>query len=133
GVELTLDLPEEDVVVAARPVQLAQLLVNFLNNAFDAVEGQAEKRVCIGIRVEGTDACLRVLDNGPGVPPEIRDKILQPFFTTKAPGKGTGLGLSLSRSIVEGHGGQLIIKTIGGLTCFEAALPLSPSAAKSAS
>ncbi|RYZ94738.1 MAG: GHKL domain-containing protein, partial [Proteobacteria bacterium] len=128
GVELILNLPEEDVLVAARPVQLAQLLVNLLNNAFDAVENQAQKKVCIGVEIAGGDACLRVLDNGPGVPPELRDKILQPFFTTKAPGKGTGLGLSLSRAIVESHGGRLEIKTIGGLTCFEAALPLLPAA-----
>ncbi|RYZ97643.1 MAG: GHKL domain-containing protein [Proteobacteria bacterium] len=128
GVELHLDLPEEDLLVAARPVQLAQLLVNLLNNAFDAVDGQSDKQVCIAVKIEGQEVCLRVLDNGPGVPAELRDKILQPFFTTKAPGKGTGLGLSLSRAIVEGHGGRLSITTMGGLTCFEAALPLLPKA-----
>lgn len=129
GVELHLDLPEKDVLVAARPVQLAQLLVNLLNNSFDAISQQNAKRVEIALRLEGERVALRVLDNGPGVPEELREKIMQPFFTTKAPGKGTGLGLSLSRSIVEDHGGRLVVKTVNGMTCFEADLPALPRAA----
>lgn len=129
GVELLLELPEEDVLVMARPVQLAQLLVNLLNNAFDAVAEQGKKRVTVRLRAEKERAHLSVLDTGPGVPEDLREKIMQPFFTTKAPGKGTGLGLSLSRSIVEDHGGRLVVQTEAGLTCFAADLPLYKAAA----
>ena len=53
-------------------------------------------------------------DNGPGIPAEIRDKIFQPFFTTKPTGQGTGLGLSLSYDIVKAHGGELKVVTNEG-------------------
>ena len=54
---------------------------------------------------------ISVKDNGPGIPEEIKDKILQPFFTTKPTGQGTGLGLSLSYDIVKVHGGELDVET----------------------
>ena len=66
-----------------------------------------------------------VLDSGPGVPPELRTRIMEPFFTTKPVGKGTGLGLSLSKAIVEDHGGRLKLSESGNHTCFSFSLPLS--------
>ena len=62
-------------------------------------------RVRVSAKGDGTD--LLVTDEGPGVPPEARDEIFNPFFTTKRPGEGTGLGLSIAREIVEAHGGTL--------------------------
>jgi signal transduction histidine kinase len=58
--------------------------------------------------------CISVSDNGSGIPPEIVDKIFQPFFTTKPSGQGTGLGLSLSYDIVKAHGGELKVETKQG-------------------
>jgi signal transduction histidine kinase len=65
------------------------------------------------------------MDSGPGVPPELRARVMEPFFTTKPIGKGTGLGLSLSKAIVEDHGGELKLCETQNHTCFSFSLPLS--------
>jgi len=69
---------------------------------------------------------LRVIDNGPGIPDAIKDKIMQPFFTTKPTGEGTGLGLSLTYDmVVKGHGGKIEVNTKEGeFTEFTITLPL---------
>jgi two-component system, NtrC family, sensor kinase len=62
----------------------------------------------------GRGASISVIDNGPGIPQNIKDKIFQPFFTTKPTGQGTGLGLSLAYDIVKAHGGELKVETKEG-------------------
>jgi signal transduction histidine kinase len=71
-------------------------------------------------------AVISVIDNGPGIPPNIVDKIFQPFFTTKPTGQGTGLGLSLSYDIVKAHGGELKVETkVSEGTEFIVQLPIN--------
>jgi signal transduction histidine kinase len=68
---------------------------------------------------------ITIGDNGPGIPDEIKDKIFQPFFTTKPTGQGTGLGLSLSYDIVKAHGGELKVETkVGEGSTFIIQLPI---------
>jgi len=68
---------------------------------------------------------LRIADNGNGIPERVRDKIFQPFFTTKPTGQGTGLGLSLAYDIVKAHGGDINVKTKEGVgTEFVIQLPI---------
>jgi signal transduction histidine kinase len=107
-------------------VLLRQALVNLVRNA---VQACAEARVAPQIRVEGwvdlTEGALRltVTDNGPGVPVELRDKVFQPFFTTK--GDGTGLGLALVQKIVVTHNGRITLSTSDqGGAAFQIVLPL---------
>jgi signal transduction histidine kinase len=70
---------------------------------------------------------IGVKDNGPGIPEAIKEKIFQPFFTTKPTGQGTGLGLSLSYDIVKAHGGELKVETTEGEgATFSIHLPISP-------
>ena len=68
---------------------------------------------------------VEIEDNGPGISGEIRDKILQPFFTTKKGTQGTGLGLSITHDIIKAHGGTLAIGSVPGKTLFRIQLPVS--------
>ncbi|MCA9684919.1 MAG: PAS domain-containing protein, partial [Myxococcales bacterium] len=95
-----------------RPADVGQILLNLLNNAFDAVadskhENPEDAWVRLLLSADGEDLVFRVFDSGPGVAPEIQDMLMTPFCTTKPLGRGTGLGLSLSKSLAENLGGKL--------------------------
>ncbi|MGZ3840501.1 MAG: ATP-binding protein [Bdellovibrio sp.] len=106
GIRLNLKL-NEDQIIECRPVLLSQVLLNVLNNAHDAVEPAIEKWIEIEIINENNQIKILVTDSGSGVPETVREKVMNPFFTTKPVGKGIGLGLSLSKGIVESHHGKL--------------------------
>ena len=83
--------------------------------AFHAVTGVENPKVVVQTRQLKNNIEIRVSDNGSGIPDDIREKIFQPFFTTKASGEGTGLGLSLSYDIItKGHNGELKVTTKEG-------------------
>ena len=107
AIELAVDPIPEGLLVLCRGTQIAQVLLNLLSNAYDAVENRDERWVRITVTPQDADVQIAVLDSGPGVPPEIAARIMEPFFTTKEIGRGTGLGLSLSEGIAEAHGGHL--------------------------
>jgi signal transduction histidine kinase len=94
-----------DEPVLHYPEWIDQVVMNLLSNALDAMGGGGE--VWIHTERVGDTVCIRVRDTGPGVPPELRERIFTPFFTTKPPGKGTGLGLAVAREIVAMHRGKL--------------------------
>lgn len=89
--------------------QLLQVLMNLLQNAFDALDAneQSDRQVWVSLHVSGQQVISSVRDNGSGIAPDILTRIFDPFFSTKPAGKGTGLGLSISYGIVEQHGGEL--------------------------
>ncbi|GAB4198917.1 MAG: hypothetical protein OHK0022_18690 [Roseiflexaceae bacterium] len=125
--ELATDLPPVNV----NPVRIQQMLINLISNAIQALENHPLPRVLRITASAATDSrvLLRIVDNGPGIPEEIRPHIFEPFFTTKPSGKGTGLGLSIVRSIVQEHQGAIqLAKEIGGGTAFEVLLPAAHSA-----
>jgi len=126
NVELFLPHAIPEVSVPCREVQIAQALLNLLQNAFDAVVEQNGER-WVRLEVENGDdtVALSVIDSGPGIPRELRSHIGEPFFTTKPVGKGTGLGLSLSKTIAEDHGGSLEYSDDHGRTRFSLVLPLA--------
>jgi C4-dicarboxylate-specific signal transduction histidine kinase len=105
---LEVDLPAELPPVLAVRRRLAQVLLNLLVNAGDALEGRPDAEVRILGRQEGSRVLLLVEDNGPGFPPDVLPRLFGTFFTTKGPEKGTGLGLALSREMVEQFGGTLV-------------------------
>ena len=107
------------VKVSCRPVQISQVLLNLLNNSFDAIsEGGKEKWIKIEITDEPLFLKMIVTDSGQGIAPSLREQIFEPFFTTKETGKGTGLGLSISQGIMSSHGGSLTLDSSGSHTCF---------------
>lgn len=124
SVRLTCSPIDADLQVPCREVQIAQALMNLLQNAFDAVmETAQEKWIEVEVRASADSILVSVMDSGPGVPPQIRERVMEPFFTTKPIGKGMGLGLSLARSIARQHGGDLTLGEYRGHTCFTLALP----------
>tara|TARA_B100000749_G_scaffold280707_1_gene278163 strand:- start:86360 stop:87775 length:1416 start_codon:yes stop_codon:yes gene_type:complete len=110
-------------VVRARWVQLSQVILNLAQNAFHAVDGHHTRWIQIHIKKRQDWVEIRVSDSGPGVPEAIRNKIMEPFFTTKGVGHGTGLGLSISMSIIEDHGGRLYLDETEKHTTFVVLLP----------
>jgi two-component system NtrC family sensor kinase len=87
------------------PALLNQALMNLVANAIDAIDGDGS--IAIGTSLEAGVYSLSVSDSGCGIPEALRERVLEPFFTTKAVGEGTGLGLSITHSIVQKHGGTL--------------------------
>jgi len=106
--ELIRDFSKDVGSLNAMPQELGRVILNLLNNAFDAVRETEGARVTIATRATEGGVSISVSDNGPGIPETIREKIFEPFFTTKPTGEGTGLGLSLSYDIItKGHGGTM--------------------------
>ena len=97
--------------VLADSQQLIQVFVNLFSNAADACGGNGQ--IKLNAEIDEQWAELRVADNGPGIPESIRERVMEPFFTTKPAGAGTGLGLALVYNIVKDHGGQIGIESGG--------------------
>jgi signal transduction histidine kinase len=115
--------------VLCYPAQLNQVFMNIISNAADELleTDIRYKKIAIQTSVDDLNSvCIRIKDNGKGIPPEIQDKIFTPFFTTKPIGKGTGLGLSISYQIIEKHHGTIeVISELGKGTEFTIKIPLS--------
>ncbi len=134
GIALETVVPDGLPMVECREVQIEQVLVNLLNNAFDAIDGDPRSQPWVQVRVSmqppseqnGSVQAVRidVLDGGPGVSPENRARLMETFFTTKPRGAGIGIGLSVSRTITEDHGGSLELLDSDGPTCFRLTLPV---------
>jgi signal transduction histidine kinase len=136
GLETTLALLHHalrDIVVERRygvlprvPVyvdELNQVWTNLIQNAQQALGGKGT--ITIETLLDGPTAVVRVIDDGPGVPPDVLPRIFEPFFTTKPKGEGTGLGLGICRQIIQKHGGDLSCTSEPGHTVFEVRLPVT--------
>lgn len=123
SISLSIGPVPPNTFVHCRSVQISQVLLNLLINAYDAIEGLEEKWIFMGIVDLGEFVELSVTDSGPGIPKSIREKIFVPFFTTKGVGKGTGLGLPICASIIEDHRGSITIDENCPNTRFVIKLP----------
>jgi len=123
GVTIKLDLPIEACWVDASSEQLQQVLTNLLTNARDALESSPFKEILVRVQASAEGFSLIVEDAGCGIPPEIHDRILEPFFTTKEVGKGTGLGLAIAASMVREMKGRISFEShLGRGTQFKVLL-----------
>ncbi len=129
GVLIEINLLE-DIKVNVDLTQMGQVLVNLAMNSFDAVielpKPQRWVQVTSQINTKNSQFIdIFVTDGGDGIPSEIREKIMNPFFTTKKVGKGTGLGLSVSKTIVINNGGTITLDSQSKNTCFVITLPIA--------
>jgi two-component system C4-dicarboxylate transport sensor histidine kinase DctB len=107
GAQLLVELPPDDLYVAADMVQLEQVLVNLIGNACDVLAGRDERIIRVGATRSGDQVRLQVRDSGPGIAAQNLGRIFDPFFTTTE--SGLGLGLSISHTIVQRLGGTLSV------------------------
>jgi signal transduction histidine kinase len=104
--------------------ELNQVWTNLIDNAIAAVNGTG--KICVGTSLEDDQLVVEIMDNGPGIPPEVQTRMFEPFFTTKSVGTGTGLGLVISNRIVgDRHGGEIEFESRPGETRFKVRLPLN--------
>jgi signal transduction histidine kinase/predicted CoA-binding protein len=129
GVNVRRDYAQDVPKIQAFGSELNQVWTNIIDNAIDAMDGKGE--LLIRSYYEKGWVHIEIEDNGPGIPPEIQDRIFSPFFTTKPVGKGTGLGLNISYEIVNKHAGEIKLFSKPGKTCFQVILPVNFEEAKS--
>jgi signal transduction histidine kinase len=104
--------------------ELNQVWTNLIDNAISAVNGSG--KICVGTSLEHDQVVVEIVDNGPGIPPEVQARMFEPFFTTKSVGTGTGLGLVISNRIVgDRHGGEIEFESRPGETRFKVRLPVN--------
>lgn len=117
----------EKYKVSGHKIQLEQVILNLLNNSFDAIEFLSDKWIEVSCQQKDDHIQLFFKDSGLGIPPEIASRMMEPFFSTKDIGKGTGLGLALAKGIVEKHGGTLEYLENCPHTTFLMQLPKTPA------
>jgi thioredoxin reductase (NADPH) len=121
-IEIVRDLDPGLPGVEASGSELNQVWTNLIDNAIDAMGPGGRLTLCT--RLQGERVCVEVGDDGPGIPPDLRARIFDAFFTTKPVGQGTGLGLDIAQRIVAGHRGELSVQSEPGDTRFRVLLPL---------
>ncbi|GAB4390269.1 MAG: hypothetical protein Kow0025_21140 [Thermodesulfovibrionales bacterium] len=119
GVAFSMD-GDGRVPLRADETLMRQALANLFVNAVEAMEGRG--KIAVSVSVQGGRAVMEVRDTGPGIPEEARERVFQPFFTTKA--KGTGLGLAIVHRVVTAHGGSIEVRPGGPGAAFRINLPL---------
>jgi len=121
NVDFHLEVDENLPKIKVVPQEIGRLLLNLINNAFYAVDKKAKAEgdgfmpeVTVSLKKLNEGIEIRLKDNGTGIPPGLKEKIFQPFFTTKPTGEGTGLGLSLSYDIIKAHDGEILLESNQG-------------------
>ena len=123
SVNLDVTKVKKGIKIRCQRIQLSQVILNLLNNAYDAINELDEKWIKIEAEEKADNVFIRIIDCGEGIPESVRLKIKDPFYTTKRVGHGTGLGLSISNTIIANHQGTLEIDEKCSNTSFIITLP----------
>jgi signal transduction histidine kinase len=121
SVAISLEIPPDLPQIFGLGAEINQVWMNLIDNAIDAAPEKGH--VTVTAREEGPGVVVRVVDDGPGIPSDIKENIFDPFFTTKSVGKGTGLGLDIARRVVTWHNGEINVNAEPGRTEFRVRLP----------
>jgi signal transduction histidine kinase len=124
NIKLTRDYPDKLPTIPGNAGELNQVWTNLIDNAIDAMAESGK----LGIELGSDDwgVAVKIIDDGVGIPEDVRHRIFDPFFTTKDVGEGTGLGLDIARRIVQTHGGQIEVRSEPGRTEMFVRLPIAP-------
>lgn len=109
-------------LISAYGSELNQVWMALLENALDAVHDKG--KITLKVKISGELMLIEIWDDGVGIPPELQDRIFEPFFSTKAPGSGLGLGLDTVQRIVRRHRGYVSVESKPEATCFQVRLPI---------
>lgn len=124
GIKVTVENEINDKEILCLPTELGQVLINLLNNSFDAIADLDEKFINIKMREKKGSIIISILDSGKGIPLNIEQKMFNPFYTTKPVGKGVGIGMSISKKIVEMHQGTIKVDRKSAHTKIDITLPI---------
>ncbi|HEY2583231.1 MAG TPA: HAMP domain-containing sensor histidine kinase, partial [Mucilaginibacter sp.] len=124
NIELKKEVDKSIPPVKALIGELNQVWTNLIDNALDAMEPNGKGTLTIRTERDGKFVQVTIIDDGPGIPDDIKSRIFDPFFTTKEIGKGTGMGLEVVQRIVHQHNGSIKVKSIPGKTEFIVCFPI---------
>ena len=122
SVNLEISAPV-DIGIMCHEIEIEQVIVNLINNSIDAIKNMSSRWIQIDLKRKDDFAVIKIKDSGTGIDPQVKNKLFQPFFTTKQVGEGVGIGLSISRGILKEHGSTIEILDQEH-TCFEIRFPV---------
>lgn len=125
GIQFSVNDFSQALMIECRSHEIMQVMVNLLNNSFDAISEKDKQWIRIDVQRKGSDVEISITDSGGGINPEILDRLFMPFFSTKKVQYGTGLGLSISRNLMQRHHGKLEYDSSSPFTRFIISLPVS--------
>jgi signal transduction histidine kinase len=131
SIQLSYDLEDPEMLIRCRPVQISQVILNLINNSMDAIGDQSSPWIHVGARKVSDEIVeFSVTDSGAGIPENVANQLMQPFFSTKGAGKGTGLGLSISKEIIKAHSGTIALDRDFPNTRFVFQIPIEQNNTK---
>jgi signal transduction histidine kinase len=113
GIEILVDIPE-NLFLPMDAQRMQEVLIIMIINASQAITGEGIISLSASVDTVKKKAVIEIRDTGTGVPDEIKDRLFDPFYTTKEEGKGTGLGLSIAYGIIRKHNGEIVVESVVG-------------------